>query len=49
MSARLASARAIASRCFCPPDRLVPPCAMGEANFSVNWSMNSIACATVAA
>ena len=35
------------SRCFCPPDRLMPPCEIGDANFSGIASTNSIACATV--
>ena len=49
ISGFLAIALAIESLCFCPPDTLVPPCAIGDVYFSGFVSINSVACATSAA
>ena len=45
----LAIALAIESLCFCPPDTLVPPCAIGLSYFADLVSINSVACAISAA
>ena len=45
----LAMALAIVRRCFCPPETLVPPCAMVLSNRSGFSWINSIACAISAA
>lgn len=42
MSGFVAMARAIASLCLCPPDTLVPPCAIGLWYFSSLFSINSL-------
>ena len=44
-----AIARAIARRCFCPPDTFVPPCAIAVSYLSSFASINSVACAIAAA
>ena len=45
----LAIALAIESLCFCPPDTLVPPCAIGLSYYADLVSINSVACAISAA
>ena len=42
-------ALAIDKRCFCPPETLLPPCAIGSLYFLSLSSINSIACAISAA
>ena len=37
------------SLCFCPPDTLEPPCAIGDSYCSSFSSMKSVACAILAA
>mmetsp|Transcript_100376 Transcript_100376/g.288365 ORF Transcript_100376/g.288365 Transcript_100376/m.288365 type:complete len:131 (+) Transcript_100376:2477-2869(+) len=44
-----ASARAIATRCFCPPDSWPPPMPTKVSSFSGKVSMNSQACACLTA
>ena len=49
ISGSIANALAIDKRCFCPPDTLFPPCAIGELYLSSFFSMNSVAWAIDAA
>ena len=44
-----AIALAIARRCFCPPETLLPPCAIALSYLSSFASINSVACAISAA
>ena len=49
ISGSIAIALAIDSLCFCPPDTLLPPCAIGSLYFSGFDSINSVACAIYSA
>ena len=49
ISGSIANALAIDKRCFCPPDTLFPPCAIGELYPSSFFSINSVAWAIDAA
>ena len=44
-----ATALAMARRCFCPPETLLPPCAISLSYFFSFASINSVACAISAA
>ena len=48
-SGRFTSARAMARRCLCPPETLVPPCEIGASRPPSSFSTKSRACAVSSA